>query len=163
VKVGADTEPAGVPAVIDAADPLIVSAGTVPWVPLNAGTPAGQETTWAGTVPGEPLNAWAGTVPVDPVKAWAGTVPGEPENVGAPAGHENAGALHAAPEKLGAETVPVGVPPLTKLEVAASPANVGAETPPAGVTESAPPVVPTSAFAATVTLIMWPASAVTSV
>ncbi len=66
------------------------------------------------------------------------------------------------PVKAGAATVPAGVPPDVAELTTLDPVNVGAEIVPAGVIVSEPPVVPTSAFAASVPMIVLPFSAATS-
>lgn len=111
--------------------------------PANVGTPAGQETVCAGTVPADPANV--GT-PAGQETVCAGTVPGDPANAGT---------------STGQALVPEGVPALTADVVAELPVNAGAATlpegvkatvefDPVGVIVSLPPVVPTSPLAASV-------------
>ena len=86
-----------------------------------------------------------------------------PLMVGTPTGQAIAGGVHAFPVNEGALFVPAGVPALTALLTTLSPVNDGAEFVPLGVRVSLPPVVPTSAFAATVPTSVFPLSAVISV
>ena len=118
--------PAGVPAltaVVLTAEPVNVSPGTVPAVPVNAGTLEGQ------------LIVCAGTLPCVPVNASAGTVPGVPANVGVAPGHEivSAGTVPVVPVNVSPGTVP-GLPVNRSAgTVPGLPVNVGPLLVPAGV------------------------------
>lgn len=149
--------------------PVNVCAGIVPLDPVNVGAelvPVGVKLTvpFVGTPAGHAIVPWlvivtvpvavvTGLTPVDvlpvtsfvPLLVEAATtalpvkVAVVPECVGTPAGQEivSAGIVPLLPVKVGAEFVPAGV-------------NATVELVPAGVMLSAPPVVPTLLFAATV-------------
>ncbi len=144
--------PAGVSVCVcvPSAEPVNVSAGTVPPLPLNVGTPAGQATVPAGVkaaVPFVPAGVKLAVpfVPVavkvcvcvasaEPVNVSAGTINELPGDT--PPMVENAPALVPAllPVTVATVTVPfvpAGVPAETALVVAELPVKVSAGTVPA--------------------------------
>jgi hypothetical protein len=117
-------------------------------VPEKSGTPAGQEIVWAGTVPLEPVKVGAEAPSVPTPCRWVPKA--APVKVGAllvPVGVPalSPEVLAEEPVKMGWLTVPLGVPALSEDVVSGLPMNVGALTVPTGVSVSLPPVVPTSA------------------
>lgn len=170
VNDGALFVPAGVPALtalVVAEDPVKVWAGTVPEVPVNVGTPAGQDIApslnaplaFVGTPTGQdiapslkapPLATGTELGPVG--HAIVGCVKTPAAMVGTLAGHEIvcAGTVPALPLNVWAGTVPE------------FPVNVGALFVPDGVILLLPPVVPTSPCAARVPITVTPSNCVAS-
>ena len=140
--VGQATVPVGVTVPV----PLVPVAVTL--CVCEASLPVEPEMLSAGTVPPVPVNVGAATVPAG-VKL---TVPLVPEGVPA----LTAEVVLLSPVNIGALTLPAGVPALTALVVLLSPVKVGCETVPTGVMLSAPPVVPTSRLAANVPMTVNP-------
>jgi len=138
VKVGADTVPAGVPAVLasdSATAELVVLAVGAALIDSLARLVPLPNTDWgimdrAPVPPDAFLNgsSWKCVARADPVNVGALFVP-----AGVPADTADVFWL-AVPVKVGAATVPVGVPALTALVLCDDvPVNVGAATLPAGV------------------------------